>query len=62
MPVDARLMELIVCPACRAALRELPAERGLECSGCGRVYPVREGIPILLIAESSQPENAGTRD
>lgn len=60
MPLDPRLMSLIVCPACRADLRELPEDRGLECAGCGRTYPVREGIPILLVDESSAPREKGT--
>ena len=61
MPVDSRLMELIVCPACRSELRELPSDGGLACSGCGRVYPVREGIPILLIGEAKGPEKTESR-
>jgi hypothetical protein len=49
------LLDIIVCPACRADLRELAAERGLECTSCGRVYPVRDGIAVLLIEEATPP-------
>lgn len=36
----------VVCPVCRAALR---AEgEGVACIGCGRRYPVIDGIAVLL--------------
>lgn len=39
------------CPVCRAELRDGDAR--LECTGCGRRYPVSDGIPVL-IAEHAQ--------
>lgn len=50
MPLDPRLLELLVCPACRTALAE--QDRGLRCVACGRLYPVRDGIPVLLVDEA----------
>ncbi len=52
------LLEIIVCPRCRSDLLPTPnAERPqtLRCSGdeCGLVYPVRDGIPVLLVDEAS---------
>ncbi len=55
MPLDPRLLEILICPACRGELRVLAEEQGLECLGCGRVYPVRDGIPVMLIEEASPP-------
>ena len=55
MTIDARLLEILICPACRGALRELAEDRGLECRSCGRVYPIREGIPVMLVEEASAP-------
>jgi uncharacterized protein len=55
MPLDPRLLEILVCPACRAEIRPLPEEGGLECTGCGRVYPIRDGIPVLLVEEATAP-------
>ncbi|MBI1354742.1 MAG: methyltransferase domain-containing protein [Acidobacteria bacterium] len=37
----------LVCPACRGFLRESAAS--LECSGCGRAFPVVSGIPDLRL-------------
>jgi len=44
------LMEILVCPACRKSLEERP--QSLKCNSCRRVYPIRDGIPILLIDEA----------
>jgi uncharacterized protein YbaR (Trm112 family) len=61
MPVviDDRLLEILACPACHAPLRVEDALPGapeevdgeLLCTGCGRAYPVRDGIPVLLVDE-----------
>jgi uncharacterized protein YbaR (Trm112 family) len=48
-------MEILVCPACRADVAELPDGSGIECRGCGRVYPVRDGIPVMLVEEATPP-------
>jgi 2-polyprenyl-3-methyl-5-hydroxy-6-metoxy-1,4-benzoquinol methylase/uncharacterized protein YbaR (Trm112 family) len=45
--VPADLVALLACPACRAPLRALPAAVG--CGDCGRVFPVRNGIPGLRL-------------
>ena len=52
---DAALLSQLACPACRGDLRA--AEARLECGGCGRAYPVVDGIPVL-IAERAE---AGSR-
>jgi hypothetical protein len=44
--IDKRILEQLACPACRGGL--LLAGAALECAGCGRVYPVVDGIPVLI--------------
>lgn len=51
--LDPDLLAIIVCPACRADLAAREDE--LECQGCGLVYPVRDGIPVLLVDEARKP-------
>lgn len=51
--IDPHLLEILACPACKAAVRE-DADR-LICTGCGRTYPVRDGIPVMLVDEAAQP-------
>jgi uncharacterized protein YbaR (Trm112 family) len=55
VPIDPRLLAILVCPACHGELTELGDERGLECRACGRVYPVRDDIPVMLVEEASPP-------
>lgn len=55
MPVDPRLLEILVCPACHAKVRPTAPADGLACEGCGRVYPIRDGIPVMLVEEASAP-------
>jgi uncharacterized protein YbaR (Trm112 family) len=46
---EARFAELrgtVGCPACRGELRLEAAT--LICEQCGRVYPVVDGIPVLI--------------
>jgi uncharacterized protein YbaR (Trm112 family) len=56
MELDDWLLEIIVCPNCRAGLRVDDAARKLVCTGCGRSYPVRHNIPVLLVDEARRPD------
>ena len=53
MNIDPALREIIVCPACHGDLAESGEE--LVCGGCGNAYPVRDGIPVLLVDEARKP-------
>jgi uncharacterized protein YbaR (Trm112 family) len=60
MPLEAGLLDILACPACRAPLREEGrgeegAELVCEGDGCGLAYPVRDGIPVLLVDEARRP-------
>ena len=55
MPIDARLLKMLCCPACHGELDPLEADRGLECTACGRIYPIRDGIPVMLVEKASPP-------
>lgn len=46
------LLEILACPVCRKPL-VLRGEDGLKCNECKRVYPIRNGIPILLEPEAT---------
>jgi uncharacterized protein YbaR (Trm112 family) len=53
MALSPDLLEILVCPACKAKLDLKPDESGLKCVQCHRVYPVRDGIPVMLIDEAT---------
>ena len=50
--VLAEILTLLVCPACHQPLRLLDAPESVVCEACGRAYPVRDGIPVLVAAEA----------
>jgi LSD1 subclass zinc finger protein len=50
--VSPDLLEILVCPVCRKPLA-LRGEESLKCNECKRVYPIRNGIPILLEHEAT---------
>ncbi|MBW3666962.1 MAG: Trm112 family protein [Actinobacteria bacterium] len=53
--LDETLSRILVCPADRADLSEDEAASRLVCTECGRRYPVRDGIPIMLIDQAEPP-------
>lgn len=48
MPLDRKLLELLVCPVTRGALEYDQENDVLISSSANLVYPVREGIPVML--------------
>ncbi|GHJ39534.1 Trm112 family protein [Streptomyces sp. TS71-3] len=62
MPLESGLLDILACPACHAPLTEDQDQEAtdseLRCTGqdCGLVYPVRDGIPVLLVDEARRPE------
>jgi len=50
--LDARLLEILVCPACKGELEHREQESELVCHACGLRYEIRDGIPIMLIDEA----------
>ena len=52
--IDQELLEILACPACKTAVR-LEGER-LVCNSCNRRYPIRDGIPIMLVEEAEAGE------
>ena len=50
MVLDKEFLEILACPICHEPFRsrEKGGQEELKCTGCGRVYPVEDGIPNLL--------------
>jgi uncharacterized protein len=55
MTINNELLEILVCPACR----EKVEHKGefIICTACGKRYPIRDEIPIMLINEALPPED-----
>lgn len=53
--IDPELLSILVCPACKNELELLefkPSQHGLKCGKCSLIYPIREGIPVMLVEEA----------
>ena len=50
--IDPVLALVLVCPVDKADLIEDEPAQRLECTRCGRRYPVKEGIPIMLVDQA----------
>lgn len=48
--IDRELLAILACPACRGNVEE--ENDKIVCASCGRQYPVRDGIPIMLVEEA----------
>ena len=53
MTVPRQLLEILVCPKCRGELEYREKESALLCNACKLRYPIRDGIPIMLIDEAT---------
>ncbi|MGI9143455.1 MAG: Trm112 family protein [Fluviibacter sp.] len=50
--MDPRLLEILVCPACKGKLAFDKTAQELVCEPCQLAYPVRDGIPIMMQDEA----------
>jgi uncharacterized protein YbaR (Trm112 family) len=59
--LDQVLLEILACPLCKAPVRpdSATAPAWLRCESCGRRYPVRDGIPIMLAEEATLEDAPG---
>jgi len=50
--VDKELLEIMACPDCKGAVME--QDNKIICQKCGKKYPVRDGIPVMLVEEADK--------
>jgi uncharacterized protein len=53
-----RLLELLVCPLTKTRLSYDAAAQELISSAAGLAYPIRDGIPIMLVEEARELDRA----
>jgi uncharacterized protein YbaR (Trm112 family) len=51
-PIDPRLLELLVCPLTKGPLEYDRAANELISHKAGLAYPIRDGIPVMLVDEA----------
>jgi uncharacterized protein YbaR (Trm112 family) len=50
--IDPKLLEILVCPLTKGSLRYDRAAQELISEEAGLAYPIRDGIPIMLVDEA----------
>ena len=50
--IDQELLDILACPACKTPVQL--EDQFIVCNTCGRRYPIRDGIPVMLIDEAEQ--------
>jgi len=53
--IDDDLLKILACPLCKADV--FLKENKIVCTKCGRKYPIKDGIPIMLIEEAETADN-----
>jgi uncharacterized protein YbaR (Trm112 family) len=56
--IDPKLLEILVCPLSKSPLRYDRDAQELISDQAGLAYPIRDGIPIMLVDEARQIEKA----
>ena len=50
--MDKQLLEILVCPQCKSKVQQSGDWIICQAAACGLRYPIREGIPVMLIDEA----------
>jgi uncharacterized protein len=54
--LDPQLLEILACPDTHhAALTYDESAQTLTCTECGRIFEIRDGLPVLLLEEARPP-------
>lgn len=59
--LDPRLLEILACPEDKGPLLYFRDEAFLFNPRLGRIYPIRDGIPVMLIDEATDVDEAETK-
>ncbi|QTH24419.1 Trm112 family protein [Rhizorhabdus wittichii] len=54
--LDPQLLAILVCPVTRTPLRYDEAAGELVSDAAGLAYPIRDGVPVMLVEEARQLE------
>ena len=50
--MDHKLLDILVCPICKGRLQMASDKTGLICRPDRLVYPIEDGIPIMLESQA----------
>jgi hypothetical protein len=52
--IDDELLKILACPLCKADV--ILKDEKIVCTKCHRRYPIKDGIPIMLVEEAETDE------
>ena len=52
--IDKELLDILACPLCKTEVK-LEDDK-IVCTKCGRRYPVKDDIPVMLVDEAELPK------
>jgi uncharacterized protein YbaR (Trm112 family) len=60
--LPTELLDILVCPVCNGGLVADEVAQRLCCLHCRLAYPVREGIPVMLVDQAEKIADQGSED
>ena len=54
MAISGELLAMLACPQCKGVLIYRAEKPALDCNSCGLSYPIRDDIPVMLVAEAEK--------
>jgi Uncharacterized conserved protein len=55
MPLNKRLLEILVCPQCYSKVHFDEKLNGIICDQCKLLYEAKNDIPVMLVEEAKKP-------
>ena len=52
--IDTKLLDILACPACKGDVEYDARNERIICTECNKKYPVRDGIPVMLVDEAEE--------
>lgn len=57
--ISSEVLDILVCPVCTGSLHVEEGARRLCCVRCRLAFPIREGIPVMLVSEAQRIADRG---
>ena len=60
--LDRKLLDILVCPVCKAEVSLNKTKDGLVCAKCKLEYPIQDDIPVMLPDEARSLDSEAEGD
>jgi len=54
MPLNKKLLEILICPQCCGKVRFDEKLNGIVCEQCNLLYEIKDDIPVMLVEEAKK--------